>query len=86
MLAHLRAFEQARGGTDLPTPDSYPTGSGTTVAEWFDYWLAECVYPHLRPKTADGYRSIAKTRIIPALGADTPITAVKAADVRRMHR
>lgn len=86
VLAHLRAFEQARGGTDLPAPDSYPSGSGTTVGEWFDYWLAECVYPQLRPKTADGYRSIAKTRIIPALGAGTPLAAVRAADIRRMHR
>ncbi|MEZ7755578.1 tyrosine-type recombinase/integrase [Microbacterium paraoxydans] len=86
VLAHLRAFEKARGGTDLPSPESYPSGSGTTVGEWFDYWLAECVYPQLRPKTADGYRSIAKTRIIPALGAGTPLAAVRAADIRRMHR
>ncbi|WP_136044231.1 tyrosine-type recombinase/integrase [Microbacterium sp. K41] len=86
VLAHLRAFEQARGGTDLPSLESYPSDSGTTVGEWFEYWLAECVYPHLRPKTADGYRSIAKTRIIPALGAGTPLAAVRAADVRRMHR
>ena len=31
VLAHLRAFEQARGGTDLRSLKSYPTSSGTTV-------------------------------------------------------
>lgn len=84
-LARLREFERARGGTDLPDPDSYPSGSGTTVGEWFDYWVAECVYPHLRPRTADGYRSAVKTHIVPALGANTPLASIRAADIRRMQ-
>jgi integrase len=67
-------------------PIAYPTGNGTTVGEWFEYWLAECVYPQLRPRTADGYRSAVMTHIVPALGAATPLVAIRAADIRRMHR
>lgn len=85
-VAYLQDLQRSRAGTDLPSATAYPSGGSTTVGEWFDYWLAECVYPQLRPKTADGYRSITKTRIIPALGADTPLAAVRAADIRRMHR
>ncbi|MFS2281373.1 tyrosine-type recombinase/integrase [Microbacterium sp. OR21] len=86
VLARLREYERSRAGTDLPSPSSYPTGEGTTVGEWFDYWLSECVYPHLRPRTADGYKSIAAGRIVPALGKDTPLAAVRPADIRRMQR
>lgn len=86
VLARLQEFEQSRGGTDLPHLTAYPTGDGTTVSEWFDYWLAECVYPQLRPKTADGYRSIVMNRIVPALGERTPLVAVRPADIRRMQR
>ena len=74
-------------GTDLLEPQMYPSGDGTTtVGQWFDYWLTECVYPQLRPKTADGYKSIATSRIIPALGAHTPLSAVRPSDIRRMQR
>lgn len=86
VLSRLREFEQARGGTDLPEPGSFPSNRGVSVAEWFDYWLTECVYPHLRPKTADGYRSIVSTRIVPALGATKPLADVRPADIRLMHR
>lgn len=85
-ISRLRKHEQSLGGTDLLGPRSYATGSGTTVGEWFDYWLAECVYPQLRPRTADGYRSSVNTRIVPALGAGTPLAAVRSSDIRRMHR
>ncbi|WP_159576116.1 tyrosine-type recombinase/integrase [Microbacterium sp. 8M] len=85
VMVQLRAFEDARRGTDLPQTNVYPNGSGTTVETWFEYWLTECVYPQLRPKTAEGYRSIVKNRIVPALGASTPISSVRASDIRRMH-
>lgn len=85
VLARLREYERSRSGTDLTTSSSYPSGSGTTVGEWFDYWLAECVYPQLRPRTADGYKSIALSRIVPALGRETPLAAVRPADIRRMQ-
>lgn len=85
VLGHLRAFEKARAGTDLPSSTSYPSGSGTTVGEWFDYWLAECVYPQLRPRTADGYRSAVNTHIVPALGADTSLSEVRASSIRRIQ-
>lgn len=86
-LAFLREFERSRSGTDLPTASEYPAGAGhTTVGEWFDYWLYECIYPQLRPRTADGYRSAVVTHIVPHLGASTPLVAVRAADIRRLQR
>lgn len=85
-LAHLQDFQRSRAGTDLPNADQYPAGAGaTTVGEWFDYWINECVYPQLRPRTADGYRSAVETHIVPALGASTPLVAIRAADIRRMQ-
>lgn len=85
VVTHLRRFERSRTGADRVAPQSYPNGSGTTVGEWFDYWLAECVYPQLRPRTADGYRSAVITHIIPTLGSETPLASVRASDIRRMQ-
>lgn len=86
-LAYLHDFERSRSGTDLPSAAEYPSGVGTTtVGEWFEYWLAECVYPQLRPRTADGYRSAVKNHIVPGLGATTPLVSIRAAEVRRMQR
>lgn len=85
-LAHLHEFERSRSGTDLAPASEHPAGAGiTTVGEWFAYWLAECVYPQLRPRTADGYRSAVITHIVPALGAGTPLVSIRAADIRRMQ-
>lgn len=86
VLAHLRRFESMCGGTDHEPATLHQTGSGTTVGQWFEYWLAECVYPQLRPRTADGYRYVAHNHIVPALGADTLLQSVRAADVRRMQQ
>lgn len=45
-IAHLRDFERSRSGSDVPASSEYPPGeAGSTVGEWFDYWLTECVYP-----------------------------------------
>lgn len=85
VAAHLRRFDRVRAGTDRVAPHAYPTGLGTTVGEWFDYWLAECVYPQLRPRTADGYRSAVHSHIVPALGSETPLASVRASDIRRMQ-
>lgn len=85
-LTCLRDFERAINGTDLLDASGYAVGLGlTTVEEWFEYWLVECVYPHLRPRTADGYRSAVRALIVPALGAGRPLASVRAADIRRMH-
>lgn len=85
VVAHLRRYEQSRAGVDRLHVETYPTGRGTTIGEWFDYWLAECVYPQLRPLTADGYRSAVTTHIVPALGSETPLAAIRASDIRRMQ-
>ncbi|WP_295103388.1 tyrosine recombinase XerC [uncultured Microbacterium sp.] len=85
-MSFLHEFERSRSGTDLSGASAYPSGAGTTtVGEWFDYWIYECVYPQLRPRTADGYRSAANTHIVPALGASTPLVNIRAADIRRMQ-
>lgn len=85
-LAFLHQFERSRFGTDLGPASEHPSGEGlTTVGEWFDYWLYECVYPQLRPRTADGYRSAVVTHIVPHLGASTPLVEVRAADIRRLQ-
>lgn len=85
-MVFLHEFERSRSGTDLPGASEYPSGAGTTtVGEWFDYWIYECVYPQLRPRTADGYRSAVATHIVPNLGAATPLVAIRAADIRRMQ-
>lgn len=85
-IALLRDFERSRAGTDLPSAEDYPSGIGlTTVGEWFQYWLAECVYPQLRPRTSDGYRSAVWTHIVPALGSSTPMVSIRASDIRRMQ-
>ena len=85
-MAFLHEFERSLSGTDLPGASEYPSGAGTTtVGEWFDYWIYECVYPQLRPRTADGYRSAVNTHIVPNLGASTPLVAIRAADIRRMQ-
>ncbi|MBW8761824.1 MAG: tyrosine-type recombinase/integrase family protein [Microbacterium sp.] len=85
-VAHLLDFERSRAGTDLPRANDYPSGVGkTTVGEWFEYWLTECVYPQLRPRTADGYRSAVTTHIVPSLGYSTPLAAIRASDIRRMQ-
>jgi integrase len=46
---------------DLPTTDQ-------TVAQWFDYWFKKIAQPEVRPKTAEGYRTITYNHIIPTIG------------------
>lgn len=86
VLAKLHDFERRQRGTYSPSALIYPTGEGTTVAQWFDYWLAECAGPQLRPKTIEGYQYVTRNWILPALGPETPLAAVRASDVRRLHR
>lgn len=47
---------------DLPTTDQ-------TVAQWFDYWFRAIVQPDVRPKTAEGYRTITYNHVIPTIGS-----------------
>jgi integrase len=44
-----------------------PALGRTRLADWLDTWL-ETVRPTLKPKTVLGYRSLIRSRIVPALG------------------
>lgn len=39
-----------------------------TVAEYIELWLREYVRPNLRPRTAEGYETIIRKHVLPALG------------------
>src|SRR6266545_2488441 len=53
----------------------------TLTGEWANRWLA-AVEPTLKLKTAASYRSLLRSRILPAFGA-VPLAAVKPLDVQR---
>jgi len=42
--------------------------SKTTLGEYLEKWLRDYVYPNLSPRTAEGYESIVRCHLIPALG------------------
>ncbi|PPG34498.1 site-specific integrase [Rathayibacter sp. AY2B9] len=46
---------------DLSTTDQ-------TVKQWFEYWFKNIVQPEVRPKTAEGYRTITYNHVIPTIG------------------
>lgn len=84
---YLRDIERSRAVADAPAPVRFTLDCGRpTVGDWFEYWLAECVYPHLRPRTADGYRSAVHTHILPGLNAARPLHVIRASDIRNMQR
>jgi integrase len=43
----------------------------TTVNEYLQLWLKDYVYPNLSPRTAEGYESIVRVHLVPALGRIT---------------
>ena len=43
--------------------------SKTTLGEYLEKWLRGYVYPNLSPRTAEGYESIVRCHLIPALGS-----------------
>lgn len=51
----------------------------TRVDEWSEHWLAS-IRPSLKPKTAESYASLLRSRILPELGP-FPLGAVRPSDV-----
>ncbi|MDQ6875801.1 MAG: site-specific integrase [Actinomycetota bacterium] len=62
VVAKVRQLEQRRDEGVLTT-----TGR-TTVAAWLTHWLDSIAARKVRPSTLDGYGSLIRVRIIPALG------------------
>lgn len=56
-----------------------------TVGEWFQTWMTVHVTPNLRPRTAESYDSIARTYLLPALGPNTKLDKLTAANVRAVQ-
>ncbi len=75
-MAHIE--KRNRGG---PRRWVDPQLGRTLTGEWANRWLA-AVEPTLKPKTAASYRSLLRSRILPAFGA-VPLAAVKPLDVQR---
>lgn len=62
----------------LPTAD-------ITVSKWLDYWLEEIAARRVKPKTLEGYRSVVRTYLTPALGSKR-LGKLAPQNVREMHR
>jgi integrase len=50
--------------------------SKTTLGEYLEKWLRDYVLPNLAPRTAEGYESIVRCHLVPALGK-IPLTQLK---------
>lgn len=48
----------------------------TTLGEYLEKWLKDYVWPNLAPRTAEGYESIIRCHLVPALG-NIPLTQLK---------
>ncbi|HUU08459.1 MAG TPA: N-terminal phage integrase SAM-like domain-containing protein, partial [Dehalococcoidales bacterium] len=48
----------------------------TTLGEFLEHWLKDYVWPNLAPRTAEGYESIVRCHLVPALG-NIPLTQLK---------
>lgn len=55
-----------------------------TVEQWLAHWLDQIAARSLKPQTLTGYRSTAKTWLIPHVGQHK-LTALKPEHVRRLH-
>lgn len=77
----LRA-ELARAKDQLDRETAAPA-TPVTVADYLDQWLAE-VQAIRAPRTYEGYRSIVKVHLKPALGTK-PLTAVTTADLEALY-
>ncbi|MFO8143201.1 MAG: tyrosine-type recombinase/integrase [Dehalococcoidales bacterium] len=58
--------------------------SKTTVAEFLNKWLRDYAKPNLAPRTAEGYESIIRRHLIPALGT-IPLTQLKPEHLQRYY-
>lgn len=71
-LVELHSMEH----NGIPVPDT-----NATVEQYLRYWLAEEVRPNRRPKTYQGYESVARTHLVPGLGRKK-IRTLRAQEVR----
>ena len=56
----------------------------TTLAEYLKRWLNDYAWPNLSPRTAEGYESIIRCHLIPALG-NTVLTLLKPEHLQRYY-
>lgn len=56
----------------------------TTLSEFLERWLEEYVWPNLAPRTAEGYQSIVRRHLIPALGK-MALTQLKPEHLQRYY-
>ncbi|WP_300345206.1 site-specific integrase [Nesterenkonia sp.] len=69
---------------DLEERGDLPT-AGTSVEQWFAYWLDNIAAQSVRPKTLAGYRSVVTNHIVPGLGPKTKLDKITPATIRRVH-
>ena len=58
--------------------------SKTTLGEYLEKWLKDYVWTNLAPRTAEGYESIVRCHLIPALGS-IPLTHLKPQHLQRYY-
>jgi integrase len=56
----------------------------TTLGEYLERWLKEYCWPNLSPRTSEGYESIIRCHLIPALGK-IPLTQLKPEHLQRYY-
>ncbi|WP_053914681.1 tyrosine recombinase XerC [Streptomyces sp. TP-A0875] len=67
---------QAQENQGIPVPDT-----NMNLEDYLTYWLATVVKVHRRPKTYQGYESVARVHLVPGLGRKK-IRTLRAAEVR----
>lgn len=67
---------QAQENQGIPIPDT-----NMNLEDYLMYWLAKVVKVHRRPKTYQGYESVARVHLVPGLGRKK-IRTLRAAEVR----
>ena len=56
----------------------------TTLGEYLEKWLEDYAWPNLAPRTAEGYESIVRCHLVPALG-NIPLTQLKPEYLQRYY-
>jgi len=56
----------------------------TTLGEYLERWLKNYTWPNLAPRTAEGYESIIRCHLVPALGK-IPLTQLKPEHLQRYY-
>jgi len=63
---------------------TFITPGKTTLAEYLERWLKDYVWPNLSRRTAEGYESIVRCHLVPALGS-IPLTHLKPEHLQRYY-